>query len=44
MDYCILVTNDTSMDATALSQLYRDRGDCENNFDEFKTSMLCWCT
>jgi hypothetical protein len=35
-DYCILVTNDTSMDATALSQLYRDRGDCENNFDEFK--------
>ena len=35
-DYCILVTNDTKMDATALSQLYRDRGDCENNFDEFK--------
>ena len=35
-DYCILVTNDKSMDATALSQLYRDRGDCENNFDEFK--------
>ena len=35
-DCCILVTNDTSMDATALSQLYRDRGDCENNFDEFK--------
>src|SRR5574344_1156050 len=35
-DYCILVTNDATMDATALSQLYRDRGDCENNFDEFK--------
>lgn len=35
-DYCILVTNDERMDATALSQLYRDRGDCENNFDEFK--------
>ena len=35
-DYCALVTNDTRMDAAAISQLYRDRGDCENNFDEFK--------
>ena len=35
-DYCALVTNDEKMDAVALSQLYRDRGDCENNFDEFK--------
>lgn len=35
-DYCILVTNETDLDATAISQLYRDRGDCENNFDEFK--------
>ena len=35
-DYCALVTNDETHDATALSQLYRDRGDCENNFDEFK--------
>lgn len=35
-DYCVLVTNDSELDATALSQLYRDRGDCENNFDEFK--------
>ena len=35
-DYCVLVTNDEKMDAVALSQLYRDRGDCENNFDEFK--------
>ena len=35
-DYCVLVTNDEKMDAWALSQLYRDRGDCENNFDEFK--------
>lgn len=35
-DYCILVTNDATMDATALSQLYRNRGDCENNFDEFR--------
>ena len=35
-DYCVLVTNDETHDATALSQLYRDRGDCENNFDEYK--------
>jgi len=35
-DYYALVTNDEKLDATALSQLYRDRGDCENNFDEFK--------
>ena len=35
-DCCILVTNGTGLDATAISQLYRDRGDCENNFDEFK--------
>ncbi len=35
-DYCALVTNDEAHDATALSQLYRDRGDCENNFDELK--------
>ncbi len=35
-DYCALVTNEGTLDATALSQLYRDRGDCENNFDEYK--------
>ena len=35
-DDCVLVTNDEKMDAAALSQLYRDRGDRENNFDEFK--------
>ena len=35
-DTCALVTNDTEFDATALSQLYRDRGACENNFDEYK--------
>ena len=35
-DTCALVTNDTEFDAIALSQLYRDRGDCENNFDEYK--------
>ena len=27
-DYCALVTNDAGMDAAAISQLYRDRGDC----------------
>ena len=26
-DYCALVTNDATMDAAAISQLYRDRGD-----------------
>lgn len=35
-DYCALVTNEGTLDAAALSQLYRDRGDCENNFDEYK--------
>jgi hypothetical protein len=35
-DYCALVTNDEKMNASMISQLYRDRGDCENNFDEFK--------
>ena len=35
-DCCILVTNGTGLDATAISRLYRDRGDCENSFDEFK--------
>ena len=30
-DYCILGTNETDLDATAISQPYRDRGDCENN-------------
>ena len=35
-DYCALATNDEKMNASMISQLYRDRGDCENNFDEFK--------
>ncbi len=35
-DYCALVTNDEKMNASMISQLYRDRGDRENNFDEFK--------
>ncbi len=34
-EYQILVTN-TDYDIPALAQLYRDRGDCENNFDELK--------
>ena len=37
-----LVTNDTSLDPVALTQLYRDRGDCENNFDEYK-NQWGWC-
>ena len=32
----MLVTSDETSDAIALSQLYRDRGDCENVFDELK--------
>jgi hypothetical protein len=35
-DYCALVTNDEKMNSSMISQLYRDRGDCENNFGEFK--------
>ena len=35
-DFCVLVTSDETSDAIALSQLYRDRGDCENIFDELK--------
>lgn len=34
-EYQVLVTN-TEYAPDALSQLYRDRGDCENNFDELK--------
>ena len=35
-DLCALVTNDRTFDAATLAQVYRDRGDCENNFDEYK--------
>lgn len=35
-DYVVLVTNDTTLTAFALAQAYRDRGDCENVFDEIK--------
>lgn len=35
-DCCALVTNDEKLDAASLAQTYRDRGDCENNFDEYK--------
>lgn len=34
-EYQVLVTN-TAYDISAAAQLYRDRGDCENNFDELK--------
>lgn len=35
-DCCALVTNDKKLDSASLAQTYRDRGDCENNFDEYK--------
>jgi hypothetical protein len=35
-DFCVLVTDLPGDDPVALSQLYRDRGDCENVFDELK--------
>jgi hypothetical protein len=34
-DYSVLVTN-TELDLVAIGQLYRDRADCENGFDELK--------
>ena len=34
-EYAVLVTS-TTYDIVALAQLYRDRADCENNFDELK--------
>ena len=34
-EYAVLVTND-HLDIVALAQLYRDRADCENVFDEIK--------
>lgn len=37
-----LVTRDIPLDMAALAQLYRDRGDCENNFDEYK-NQWGWC-
>lgn len=41
-DCYALVTNDSGLDPVALTQLYRDRGDCENNFDEYK-NQWGWC-
>jgi hypothetical protein len=41
-DFCVLATDMADLDATALSQLYRDRGDCENVFDELK-NQWGWC-
>lgn len=34
-EYAVLVTN-TAYDLQAIAQLYRDRADCENGFDELK--------
>ena len=34
-EYAVLVTN-TLYDLQAIAQLYRDRADCENGFDELK--------
>ena len=34
-EYAVLVTN-TTYDLAAIGQLYRDRADCENGFDELK--------
>lgn len=34
-EYAVLVTN-TDYDLAAIAQLYRDRADCENGFDELK--------
>jgi len=34
-EYAVLVTN-TTYDCGAIAQLYRDRADCENGFDELK--------
>lgn len=40
-EYCVLVT-DTDYDLTAIFHHYRDRADCENNFDELK-NQWGWC-
>ncbi len=41
-DWYVLVTSMTDWDAAAISKLYRQRGDCENNFDEYK-NQWGWC-
>ena len=35
-DCCARVTNDGKLNTASFAQIYRDRGDCENNFDEYK--------
>lgn len=35
MEYAVLVTN-SDYPLAAIGQLYRDRADCENGFDELK--------
>jgi len=41
-DYVVLATNKEAFDLRAVSQCYRDRGDCENVFDEMK-NQWGWC-
>jgi hypothetical protein len=38
-EYYVLITNDYSLNSYELTDLYRNRGDCENNFDELKNQM-----
>lgn len=40
-EYQVLVTN-VDYELATIAQLYRDRSDCENNFDEFK-NQWGWC-
>lgn len=39
--FMVLVT-DTAYDLEAIGQLYRDRCDCENDFDELKKNQWGW--
>ena len=43
-DYAVLVTNNRTLDAVALSRLYRDRADCENvkNAREERRVAVSW--
>ncbi len=41
-DWYVLVTNISDWNAATISLFYRKRGDCENNFDEYK-NQWGWC-
>ena len=41
-DYQILITSMKNLSITTIAQLYRDRADCENVFDEMK-NQWGWC-